>query len=248
MADVALAAALVLAEEAVKGFRREELYSTKNVQKVVSEIDGDLEEMQAYLRDMEGKNLNEVMKQEVIQVRDVAYDVEDVLDEFMLHGNHRIHKVTKAAYRFAHYVRDNYIRDISSKVQHIKKKRLKSLKVSLFVPTQGSPSTPLRSEQQLVHTLDDDEIVGCQTIRVELLHQLTHGELRRTTISLVGQGGSGSWCSLKMPAETLGRALVLHLLLIFQKNCRSEKLQYCSFKQLICWGYPRFLVDVAAAC
>ncbi|KAK2986963.1 hypothetical protein RJ640_004924 [Escallonia rubra] len=238
MAEFGLTAALFSADTVVTAFRREALHSTKNVQNVVSESNGNLKQMQAYLRDMEGKTLSELMKQDVIQVRDVAYDLEDVLDEFMLHQNHHIqkHGVIKPAYGFAHYVRHRfYIHDIKSKVQLIEKKIDGLRGKNLRTDTEGRSRTPLRTEHQVVHTLDDDEIVGFQTIREELLHQLTDDEPRRITISLVGQGGSGKTVLVRNVYENkrTRELFCCHALVRVSRDFQVENL-FCDMLKQFC--------------
>ncbi|KAK2986965.1 LOW QUALITY PROTEIN: hypothetical protein RJ640_004926 [Escallonia rubra] len=158
--------------------------------------------MQAYLWDQESWGTTESLKHKVEQARDVAYDIEDVLDEFMLHAFHQHHRrdIFNTLHDLAHSVKHwSSFSDLSSKIQKIKEKISNLKDFATIAPDantnpseSGESSSPgLRTAHQVIRLHDHNDIVGFERISKDVIRQLIHGRLQFKTISLVGRGGSG---------------------------------------------------------
>lgn len=162
--------------------------------------------MLAYLRDMEGKEVSAMLEERVQEVRDIAYDIEDALDEFLLHVQYQFHpsKLVRGASRLS-YTHWRQCGNISSKMDDIKQKIDNSKYLDSFEPSSSSrtnlseegSSSGSRSVHEVMHDLDDEEIVGFQNPLEELGHHLVYGDPRRVTISVVGSAGSGKMVLVK---------------------------------------------------
>ncbi|KAK3009632.1 hypothetical protein RJ639_015171 [Escallonia herrerae] len=202
MAEIAIAAAIPLVEEAILYFNNHKLNRENDLRTEVPNLRTWLKGMQAFLRDQESKETTESLKHKVEQARDVAYDIEDVLDDFMLHAFHQHHRhdIFNTLHDLAHYVKHwSSFSDLSSKIQKIKEKINNLKDFATIAPDantnpseSGESSSPgLGTAHQVMRLLDHNDIVGFERIREDVIHQLIHGGLELMTISLVGRGGSG---------------------------------------------------------
>ncbi|KAK2986964.1 hypothetical protein RJ640_004925 [Escallonia rubra] len=200
MAEIAIAAAIPLVEEAIRYFNNHKLNRVKDLRTEVQFLGTWLKGMQAFLRDQETKGTTESLKHKVEQARDVAYDIEDVLDEFMLHAFHQHHRhdIFNTVHDLAHSAKHrSSFSDLSSKIPKIKEK-INNLKDFATIAPDANPSesgesssTGLRTPHQVMRLLDHNDIVGFERISEDVIRQLIHGGLELMTISLVGRGGSG---------------------------------------------------------
>ncbi|KAK2986961.1 hypothetical protein RJ640_004922 [Escallonia rubra] len=203
MAEIAITAALVLVEEAIPYFSHLKLNRVKDLRTEVQYLRTWLKGMQAFLWDQESKGTTESLKHKVEQARDVAYDIEDVLDEFMLHAFHQHHRhdILNTVHDLSHSVKHgSSFSDLSSKIPKIKEK-INNLKDFATIapdantnPSESgeSSSTGLRTaHHQVMRLLDHNDIVGFERISEDVIRQLIHGGLELMTIFLVGRGGSG---------------------------------------------------------
>ncbi|OMO76916.1 NB-ARC domain-containing protein [Corchorus olitorius] len=137
----------------------------------------------------------------VSSVRDLAYQVEDAIDEFMYHVNRR--QQMKFFHRSLHFPKDLLVRHkVAAKLQDINR-RMKSItdrahqfRVHQQLEDWGSKRImrDLSWKNRLSessHFFRDDELVGIKKAQEELLGWLMDGEPRRTVISVIGMGGSG---------------------------------------------------------
>lgn len=213
MEVIAVTVALSLVEKVLSSLDR--VPSQKNLRDQVEEVTNSLRTMQAYLRDMEGREGRSwVLKERMKQVRDIAYDTENVLDEIMLHVTYRYHRhrITKKTHELFHNLA-HWIplhNTMSSKMEGIKE-RIVGITASdqlgggggdgggssLCVCSEG-PNSNLKVEHcddvslQQQHG-NEYEIVGFEKPIEELLCQLRGTEPRQKTmiISVVGPCGSG---------------------------------------------------------
>lgn len=214
MEGIAVTVALSLVEKVLSSLDR--VPFQKNLHDQVEEVTNSLGTMQAYLRDMEGREGRSwVLKERMKQVRDIAYDTENVLDEIMLHVTYRYHRhrITKKTHEFFHNLAhwSPLHNTMSSKMEGIKE-RIVGITASdqlgggggdgggssLCVWSEGPNSRPWVEHSdhtvslQLQHG-NEDEIVGFEKPREELICQLRGTESRQKTmiISVVGPCGSG---------------------------------------------------------
>ncbi|KDP29947.1 hypothetical protein JCGZ_18516 [Jatropha curcas] len=166
----------------------------RDVHEKIEEIKHELESMRSFLRDAERrKERSASVEAWVKQVREVAYEAEDIIDEFL----HHIHK-ERLNNRFKGAVQDlvNFPRtitarhQISSKLQKIKAKvhevSERSKRYGFDQLDEGRTGNvfgdPWQHYGESSSFVDEDE---------QLLGWLTEEEPRRTVISIVGMGGLG---------------------------------------------------------
>ncbi|XP_031113155.1 disease resistance protein RPM1-like [Ipomoea triloba] len=145
----------------------------------------------------------------VKQVRDVAYDIEDAIDEFMLlPAGHQSSIFCGFLWRFFFSIRNlKPRRKIAYEIQGIKS-RVRSIaeghhryRYRYNVPEQVSSTSHAyeiandrRSDALL---LEEDEIVGIESPRKELISLLLKEDPTLKVISVVGMGGSGKTTLVK---------------------------------------------------
>nr|GLL40874.1 hypothetical protein BC332_02536 [Ipomoea trifida] len=145
----------------------------------------------------------------VKQVRDVAYDIEDAIDEFMLlPAGHQSSIFCGFLWRFFFSIRNlKPRRKIAYEIQGIKS-RVRSIaeghqryRYRYHVPDQVSSTSHAyeiandrRSDALL---LEEDEIVGIENPRKELISLLLKEDPTLKVISVVGMGGSGKTTLVK---------------------------------------------------
>ncbi|EEF36876.1 disease resistance protein RPM1 [Ricinus communis] len=165
----------------------------------LEEIRWELVSMRSFLEDTEKKRpQTEGEKTWVASVRNLVYDVEDIIDEFMYqtnkrHGRHQFTRTLHKTIGFPKYLWEKH--KIASRLQKIKRmtKAIPERNHRYGVDHIEERSVDnergnIRGESSLF--LKDD-LVGIENDREVLVEWLTNGESQRTTISVVGMGGSG---------------------------------------------------------
>ncbi|KAA8527102.1 hypothetical protein F0562_008669 [Nyssa sinensis] len=125
MAETAVTVSVVLAEKVLSSLHLWNLH--KNIRDGVEHLKICLRTMQAYLQGTEG---NESQKERREQVRVVAYDIENVLDELMRHAPRRFRRhdvlnkprqtLHDAAHWFLVHEMPSKMNDIKTKIDEIK--------------------------------------------------------------------------------------------------------------------------------
>lgn len=203
MAEIAVSAAKVLVETVLHA-----LSQMQNIQKTVhDEVKGlgfCLHRLDAYLADMEGNEGSEQLRERVKEVRDVAFHIEDVLEEFMFYVPHRFHRHTisyqydELAYAAKLWNPFSSVHKLLSKITGVKGMidKIVALDKLGFTSSrtrmeEGSTSGPKPDHQLALNIPGDEETVGFEEREEAIILQLTDQELRDVTISVVGPGGSG---------------------------------------------------------
>ncbi|VVA31948.1 PREDICTED: disease resistance [Prunus dulcis] len=153
--------------------------------------------MRAYLRDYSASSSSsdlEVLQTCVKEIQNIAYEIEDVLDTFMLKVPHQFHS-NRLSEKFHDFVHDH-----DPSVQ--KAGPLDKIHQVLRRDQEGQPSssTARRGDNRLPHRfLEEEEMEGFEKPKQKLIKQLVEGDNSRllTIISLVGPGGSGNTTLLK---------------------------------------------------
>ncbi|XP_058112830.1 disease resistance protein RPM1-like [Magnolia sinica] len=185
----------------------DEAQSLKEVDGEVRELINELESIQSFLRDADARqDTNKGLKTWVKQIKEVAYDIEDVLDEFMLglaqeqngsHGFvdflHRPIKRLKARHQIA-----SLLRDIKTRICKITERKDA---YALNGIEQGSSSNNMSDQwydpRLNVLFIEEAHLVGIDMPRSQLIRWLMNGDSRLSTISVVGMGGLGKTTLVK---------------------------------------------------
>ncbi|XWS57974.1 hypothetical protein CRYUN_Cryun09bG0219500 [Craigia yunnanensis] len=179
----------------------------------INEIKLELNSMRSFLDDADKTaGLHSQAKNDwVANVRDIACEIEDVLNEFMYHMSRqqqwRGNKYTSFFLKGIHFPHNLFLRHkTADKLQKINKKlinmqnRNNRYGVNRLVGKDDEKmkgmlrnydSNWLRNESESSLFLKDDDLVGIEKTQSKLLGWLTKGELQRIVISVVGMGGSG---------------------------------------------------------
>jgi disease resistance protein RPM1 len=175
----------------------------RGVNQQVVVIRDELESIQCFLKDTDkGGDLQDGVKTWVKQVREVAYHIEDVIDEYVLHMAQRLHQHSFIAFLqqigcLLKKIKPHH--DIATKIQDIKisirKIEERAERYGFSSSNQGSSSsaTNVTWHDPRVGSLfiGEDEVVGIESTRDELVSWLVGGVSKRSVISVVGMGGIG---------------------------------------------------------
>ncbi|XP_062160716.1 disease resistance protein RPM1-like [Alnus glutinosa] len=174
----------------------------RGVHQEVVDIRDELESIQCFLKDVDKGDLQDGFKTWVKQVREVAYHIEDVIDEYVLHMAQRRHQQSFIAFlhktcRLLKKLKPHH--DIATKIQDIKisvceiKERSERYGFSSLEQGSSSNATNVTWHDPRVGSLfiEEDEVVGIESTRDELISWLVGGASIRSVISVVGMGGMG---------------------------------------------------------
>ncbi|XP_052206310.1 disease resistance protein RPM1-like [Diospyros lotus] len=160
-----------------------------NVRRDVASIKAELESIKSFLKDadLRAETGDEIAMVWVKQVREVAYRIEDLIDEYLLDRGRRrgfgslFHRVNIAS----------QIQDIKQTIGEIKERADRYG----FSVIQGSGSErierPWHDPRVASLFVEEDELVGIESRVDELTEQLTSKESKRVVISVVGMPGVG---------------------------------------------------------
>ena len=159
--------------------------------------------MRSFLKDAERRmERSESVETWVRQVREVAHEAEDIIDEFMHHKDKEKHKsgfkgITKEIVHFPKNITARY--QIATKLPKIKVKVReisdRSKRYGFDKLDEGTSNYMSRESWQ--HYAEssiffgEDKIVGMEEKTEEMIEWLLEDEQRRRIISIVGMGGLG---------------------------------------------------------
>lgn len=132
------------------------------------------------------------------QVREEAYHIEDVIDEYILteakhfHGGGLISRLQKLCC----FIKDVLPRlGIASEIEGIKLSlaniQRRAQNYSFTTVEQGFRNIVPHDSRVGSFFIEDDEVVGIESIREELTDSLVNGSPERSIIAIVGEGGLG---------------------------------------------------------
>lgn len=175
---------------------REEVELLRGVWKDFEYIRDELESIKAVLT-ADANDENHLQLQEWIkQLRNIAYETEDVLDEFILRlGHHQGHGVYHSLYKIALSIKNfrsrrriaTEFRDIKSRVNDICSRRDR-----FNVPLSATAATVSCHDSRLdAFLLDEAKLVGIEKPKEEIIKWLVDNNCNCKIISVVGMGGRG---------------------------------------------------------
>ncbi|XP_058114689.1 probable disease resistance RPP8-like protein 2 [Magnolia sinica] len=166
-------------------------------------VEAELRSMRAFLKDADAKQkVDERVKNWVADVRDAAYDAEDVIDGFLFKIEQKRRRGSVGFIKRFTGFSDEIVhrRELGKEIEQIKNKLLDiSRRRSTYSiedlgeggEGSGSMDESLREQRRTSHLLEEPEIVGFQDNIETLVARLIKGERRRCVISVVGMGGLG---------------------------------------------------------
>ncbi|KAK8561092.1 hypothetical protein V6N12_048168 [Hibiscus sabdariffa] len=198
--------------------------------KVGSEIDEiklELKAIRAFLEDADRglgvAPISETDKQWISSVRDIAYEVEDVVDEFMYNFNEQQQwrgKPWRFFFMLTYFPKNLWVRhrvavelqDINERIKRIEQRNQRyrlpqseSRKLDKQVRGEYYRNNWVKNLSESALFFKDDDLVGIDKAQSELLDRLMDKELQRTVISVVGMGGLGK---TTLVANTFNRQIV----------------------------------------
>ncbi|XP_057765393.1 disease resistance protein RPM1-like [Salvia miltiorrhiza] len=196
MAEVAVASALSVVQIIIPFLTKSNL--TLNVKKDdIESMKRWLRSMQAFMEDNCGREGSKRQLDLVDKVRKIAYDIEDVVDDFILHSplyTFHHYTITRKIHGALHDIYHQFpLRRVSEKIASIRKEIEEIMSQSAFnsINTAAASSSSSTNRSRVSPLLLDDEMVGYENPKKECMRRLVDEEKRLLTLALAGPAGSG---------------------------------------------------------
>uniref|UniRef100_A0A6N2KW88 Rx N-terminal domain-containing protein n=1 Tax=Salix viminalis TaxID=40686 RepID=A0A6N2KW88_SALVM len=203
----------------------------------IDELRDDLYSMKSFLQDAEERSESDQgMRAWVKQVRDVAYDAEDILEEFMLrfapsHGSGFIHFL-RNSYRStrklsARHRLAAHLQSIKARVKAISERRNAFSLYRIDMPSTSSAAVEKWHDPRIASLyLDEADVVGIENPKHLLVSWLVEGEEKLSSISVVGMGGLGKTTLVKKVYDShpIRRSFDAHSWVTVSKSFASAEL------------------------
>ncbi|KAM1126601.1 hypothetical protein ACFX2B_041264 [Malus domestica] len=182
---------------------------SRDVRKEVGFIKDELDSIRSFLKDADvkaaadGERTNDSVKTWVNQVREAAFYIEDVIDEYLL----RIarHHQDRGFVRFYNKIiwlakrmrsRDGIVLKVNSMKELVREIKARSERYEFSSIDQqgqdnGEKTLPWHDPRVASLFIEEAEVVGIESARAKLTNLLVGGAPRREVISVVGMGGLG---------------------------------------------------------
>jgi len=188
----------------------EEVNLLKGVHKEFVDIKDELESIQAFLKDADKRaaaegNGSEGVKVWAKQVREIAFRIEDIIDDYMIHVGQKppYHGCIALLHKIAHLLKTMIprhriaadIRDIKSSVCGIKERSDRYGFQRSFEQgssrSRGSWNDKWHDPRLASLYIEEADVVGFDKQRDILIDWMIKGRAERTVVSVVGMGGQG---------------------------------------------------------
>ncbi|XVF00421.1 hypothetical protein REPUB_Repub04eG0000100 [Reevesia pubescens] len=234
MADIAVSFLL----EKLASFLQNEVELLQGIPEDLEYIKDELQSMKAVLRvaDSVGES-NQELKVWVLQVREIAYDTEDILDEYKLdlvnEYSHGIDafinnvccftKNLKAQHRIA-----SKINGIKSRISNISTRRpnFDNDGTNELGPSSTATVNPWLDRRGDALLLDSVDLVGIDKAKEQLINWLVEGNSGRKVVSVVGMGGSGKTTLVKQVYDSANvkKHFAVHVWITISHPLKIEEL------------------------
>ncbi|XP_059632319.1 disease resistance protein RPM1-like [Cornus florida] len=229
----------------------------KGVHEEVASIKDELEYILCFLKDAdvraETAKISDGLQLWVKDIRKVSYKIEDVIDEYILHLAKPFHqrgfitfilKVARPVIKLKrrHEIASE-IQEIKTTIQEIKQRadkyNLSSLEQGSSSGTKDGMWHDPRSASLFIA---EDEVVGIETLKEELISKLLAEQATRAVISLVAMGGSGKTTVAKKIYDNpkVTRHFDCHAWITVSQSYKMEELLRKMIKQM--YGSTKELV------
>ena len=166
------------------------------VENQVRLLQNELSLINVFLQNTKGKRHgNELVKQVVSQIRDVAYEAEDVIDTFIVTvtKHRRRGKLRKVIHCFD---RAKALHEVANKIENIKNviKEIYDNRSKYGIEIAESSRGDAEVEEILHRRrryVEEDDVVGFNYDTKALVKHLNEGSLQRNVVSIIGMGGLG---------------------------------------------------------
>ncbi|GMY32037.1 disease resistance protein RPM1-like [Fagus crenata] len=200
--------AVSLAIEYLVPLLAQEARLLKGIHGKVRSIKDELEIIQSFLKDADARaeigDMSNVEKAWVKQVREEAFHIEDLVDEYILHlskgslGRRRHLHFIQKIFQFTIKLKARHV--IASKIQYIsnnlKEKSQRAITFRFNPTEQGGQSSCARNDtwhdpRVAALFIKEADVVGIDSPRDKLINWLVQGPSNRMVIPVVGIGGLG---------------------------------------------------------
>lgn len=201
MAEMAVATALGVVQIIIPVLNK--LNLPMDVEKDIESMRSWLTSIKAFVEDNYGRQGSRTMLDRVEKVRKIAYDIEDVLDDFILHSppyTFHHYKFTRKIHTYAHHVHHRLpLRGVTDKIASIRKDIKQFRQQAETFGGRDSNSGPSSSSStiRVSPLLRDEQMVGYEMHKTELMRRLVDGEKRLVRLAVDGPGGSGKTTLVK---------------------------------------------------
>ncbi|KAK6148126.1 hypothetical protein DH2020_019038 [Rehmannia glutinosa] len=241
MAEIAISSTFVLLEIVPPLIKK--LNLREDVQKEIEILRDWLNSLKAFMEDNYGREGSRMLDDQVEKVRKIAYDIENVIEEFILHSSQYTfhnHLITQKLHNFAHNVRHGFpLVGISKKIASIKEHidELKSKNAAFFGNNSNQRDRPSSSSSKIMASplLLDDEMVGYENLKKEFIRHLVDRDNNRLArLAVAGPAGSGKTTLVKNVfwKPRIWGQFDCHAWILVSRNFDLEEIFISMLKQL----------------
>uniref|UniRef100_A0A2C9V4N4 NB-ARC domain-containing protein n=1 Tax=Manihot esculenta TaxID=3983 RepID=A0A2C9V4N4_MANES len=180
-----------------------EASSLYGVRQGVEQLQTELKRIRCFLKDADSKqDQDERVRNCIAEIRDIAYEAEDIIDTFILKaetGSRKrvwrlIKRVTSMVIKvpYLHEI-GNQIKSIQDKIGSVSTSML-TYNIKLVAEGEGSRSTSemqRRLRRSFPHDEEDEDVIRLEASLRDVQSQLMVEEEQRRVVSIVGMGGLG---------------------------------------------------------